>query len=125
MKFATTALFLVLCICLGGSHPAFGDVVLTSMTLDAELADGTTANSDYWTTNTTDSTVRLGVTSGGAFLNQPGPGYDLGEIAIHLQPGINIFQIYGLSSNDRCLISHAPTFTDWHILFLINKVFLE
>jgi hypothetical protein len=31
----------------------------------------------------------------GAFLNNPGLAFDLGEISIDLQPGINTFRLFG------------------------------
>lgn len=68
---------------------------ITSITLDPEDASGTTTNAPgAWSTNASDPLSQLGVRSGGVFLNNPGVGFDLGEVSIPLQPGLNTFSLY-------------------------------
>jgi len=84
-------------LALGASVPTFA-VLLTSITLDPENAVGQTTNAPgAFSTNTGDSLGQIGVSSGGTFLNSPGPGFSLGEISINLQPGINTFDLYANS----------------------------
>jgi PEP-CTERM motif len=82
-------------LALGASGSAFA-VLLTSVTLDPESSTGATTNAPgAFSTNTGDPLGQIGVASGGTFLNSPGPGFDLGEISINLQPGIDTFDLYG------------------------------
>jgi len=71
-------------------------VTLTSITIDPEDASGATTNAPgAWSTNTGDPLAQVGVKADGVFLNQeiPGEPNTLGEIAIPLKSGINIFNL--------------------------------
>lgn len=73
-------------------------LTLTSLTLDAQNALGQTLNAPggIYSTNLGDPLAQLGVmSSDSVFLNNPGNGLDLGEIAINLQPGVNTFELFG------------------------------
>lgn len=72
-------------------------LTLTSLTLDAQNAAGSTLNAPggIFSTNLADPLTQLGVMADGEFLNKPGAGLDLGEISIELQPGVNTFKLFG------------------------------
>ena len=83
-------------LALGATTPA-ESITLTSITLDPEDATGQTTNAPgAYSTNTGDPLAQIGVMSpNGVFLNNPGLAFDLGEISIDLQPGINTFRLFG------------------------------
>jgi hypothetical protein len=88
-------------------------ISLTSITLDPETAAGQTTNAPgAFSTNTADPLTQIGVMSGGPFLNNPGLGFDLGEISINLQPGINSFSLYADTLHPGNLFCGAILFFD-------------
>ncbi len=92
-KFYTFVLFILLIM--GVSNFALA-ASLTSITLDPEDSTGTTTNAPgAWSTNTADPLSQVGVMSDGVFLNQGSEAGTLGEISILLEPGINIFTLFG------------------------------
>lgn len=94
---------LFLSLCLLGVFTVFNKsswaTTLTSLTLEGVLGNGSWMNAPggIWSTNLGDSFTQAGVTRSGGFINQPGNGLDLGEVAVQLQPGLNTFVIYGTS----------------------------
>jgi hypothetical protein len=97
LRFSLTTMGTTLSLlALGATNPA-ESITLTSITLDPENATGQTTNAPgAYSTNTADPLAQIGVmSSNGVFLNNPGANFDLGEISIDLQPGINTFRLFG------------------------------
>ncbi len=105
------ALFLlVVILCLGS--PAWASR-MTSLTLDPETASGTTTGAPgAFSTNTADPLMQIGVMIGGVFVNTPGPGFDLGEISIALQPGTTTLDLFANGLYPANLFYGAVLFFD-------------
>ncbi len=72
-------------------------LTLSSLTLDAQNANGRTRNAPggIFSTNLADPNPQIGVMSeAGVFLNDPWNAIELGEIAIDLKPGLNTFKLF-------------------------------
>ncbi len=97
MKRRIDILILAILLILGGFGGQTFAATLTSVTLEAVTDTGTWLNAAYgiWSTNVADPLTQLGVMQNGVFLNMPGTGFDLGEISIVLNPGLNTFGLYG------------------------------
>ncbi len=92
-------LFAVSCACVlvNLSHVSVGALTLSSLTLDAQNAEGRTRNAPggIFSTNLADPNPQIGVMSeDGVFLNDPWNAIELGEIAIDLKPGLNTFKLF-------------------------------
>jgi hypothetical protein len=82
----------------GFSTSAF-PAAITSLTLEmvSDTGEWTNAPGGIWSTNAADSFTQLGIRQNGSFLNLPGSGFSLGEIAVELAPGLNTFELFGSS----------------------------
>lgn len=93
----------------GVSKPSFS-MELTSVTLDAEDANGETLNAPggVFSTNLADPVPQVGVQSNGIWLNTAWSGGELGEISITLKSGINTFDLFG--STNASLTGGYPNY---------------
>lgn len=98
---------------LGTCNLALADITLTSVTLDPENANGQTTNAPgAYSTNTADPLGQVGIMAGGVFLNNPGSGFDLGEISFHLQAGVNTLSLFANGINRNNAFYGAILFFD-------------